>query len=80
MPKSPWVVLLGVDLKENVETIQNFTTQFGLTYPLLLDRDGAVSERYQVRGIPTTVFLDADGVVRVRHVGPLTEDKFAEGS
>jgi hypothetical protein len=57
---------------------QNFTTQFGLTYPLLLDRDGAVSERYQVRGIPTTVFLDADGVVRARHVGPLTEDKFAE--
>jgi peroxiredoxin len=77
---SPWVVLLGVDLKENVETIQNFTTQFGLTYPLLLDRDGAVSEHYQVRGIPTTVFLDADGVVRARHVGPLTEDKFAEGS
>jgi peroxiredoxin len=72
------VVLLGVNLKENVETIQNFTTQFGLTYPLLLDRDGAVSERYQVRGIPTTVIVDADGVVRARHVGPLTEDKFAE--
>ena len=72
------VILLGVDLKENAETIQNFTTQFGLTYPLLLDRDGAVSERYQVRGIPTTVILDADGVVRARHVGPLTEDKFAE--
>ncbi len=72
------VILLGVDLKENAETIQNFTTQFGLTYPLLLDRDGAVSERYQVRGIPTTVFLDADGVVHARHVGPLTEDKFAE--
>ena len=72
------VVLLGVDLKENAETIQNFTTQFGLTYPLLLDRDGAVSERYQVRGIPTTVIVNADGVVRARHVGPLTEDKFAE--
>ena len=72
------VILLGVDLKENVETIQNFTAQFGLTYPLLLDRDGAVSERYQVRGIPTTVIVDADGVVSARHVGPLTEDKFAE--
>jgi len=72
------VILVGVDLKENAETIQNFTTQFGLTYPLLLDRDGAISERYQVRGIPTTVIVDADGVVRARHVGPLTEDKFAE--
>ena len=72
------VILVGVDLKENAETIQNFTTQFSLTYPLLLDRDGAVSERYQVRGIPTTVIVDADGVVRARHVGPLTEDKFAE--
>lgn len=72
------VILLGVDVKETVETVASFAPQFGLTFPLLLDLDGVVSERYQVRGIPTTVFLDAEGVVRARHVGPLTEDKFAE--
>jgi cytochrome c biogenesis protein CcmG, thiol:disulfide interchange protein DsbE len=72
------VILLGVNLREDAQTIQQFAKEFGLTYPLLLDRDGAVSDRYQVRGIPTTVFVDADGVVRARHVGPLTEDKLVE--
>jgi cytochrome c biogenesis protein CcmG/thiol:disulfide interchange protein DsbE len=72
------VILLGVDVKESVETVASFAPPFGLTFPLLLDLDGAVSDRYQVRGIPTTVFLDAEGIVRARHVGPLTEDKFTE--
>jgi cytochrome c biogenesis protein CcmG/thiol:disulfide interchange protein DsbE len=72
------VILLGVNVRESAEAVQNFAPQFGLTFPLLLDQDGAVSERYQVRGTPTTVFLDAEGIVRARHVGPLTEDQFAE--
>ena len=72
------VILLGVDVHESAEAIQNFAPQFGLTFPLLLDQDGALSERFQVRGVPTTVFLDAEGIVRARHVGPLTEDKFVE--
>jgi cytochrome c biogenesis protein CcmG/thiol:disulfide interchange protein DsbE len=72
------VILLGVDVRESAEAVKNFAPQFGLTFPLLLDQDGALSERFQVRGIPTTVLLDAEGIVRARHVGPLTEDKFAE--
>jgi peroxiredoxin len=65
-------------VRESAEKVRSFVPQFGLTFPLLLDQDGAMSDRYQVRGIPTTVFLDAEGIVRARHVGPLTEDKFAE--
>jgi peroxiredoxin len=72
------VILLGVDVRENAEAVRQFAMQSGLTYPLLLDHDGSVADRYQVRGIPTTVFLDAEGVLRARHVGPLTEGKLAE--
>lgn len=72
------VIVLGVDLRENAGQVSQFASQFDVTYPLLLDHDGAVSERYQVRGIPTTIVLDDEGVIRARHVGPLTEDQFAE--
>jgi len=72
------VIVLGVDLRESAGQVSQFASQFGVTYPLLLDHDGTVSERYQVRGIPTTLFLDAEGLIRARHVGPLTEDKIAE--
>jgi peroxiredoxin len=68
------VAFLGVDVKESSDAVASFIPQFGLTFPILLDSDGAVSDRlYQVRGIPTTLFLSPDGTVSARHVGPLTE-------
>ncbi len=68
------VAFLGVDVKESGDSVANYVSQFGLTFPILLDSDGTVSDRlYQVRGIPTTFFLSPDGVVSARHVGPLTE-------
>ena len=72
------VALLGVDEREDAATVLQFASEFGLTYPLLLDRNGDASMLYQVLGIPTTVILDANGVVRARHVGPLTEDQLAQ--
>jgi cytochrome c biogenesis protein CcmG/thiol:disulfide interchange protein DsbE len=71
------VVLLGVDVREDAATVQTFAAQTGMTFPLAVDADGAVSDQYQVRGIPTTVIVDASGVVRARRLGPLTPDKFA---
>jgi peroxiredoxin len=68
------VAFLGVDVKESSDSVADFVPQFGLTFPILLDSDGAVSDRlYQVRGIPTTLFLFPDGKVSARHAGPLTE-------
>jgi peroxiredoxin len=68
------VAFLGVDVKEPEETVAAFAQQSGLTFPILLDGDGAVgSQLYQARGIPTSLFIAPDGVVSVRHVGPLAE-------
>jgi cytochrome c biogenesis protein CcmG/thiol:disulfide interchange protein DsbE len=68
------VALLGVDVKEPKETVAGFAQQSGLTFPILLDGDGAVSGQvYQVRGIPTSLFIAPNGVVSARHVGPLAE-------
>jgi peroxiredoxin len=75
--KERGVELLGVDVREDAATLSPFAAQNGLTYPLLLDSDGAVADQYQVRGIPTTLFIDSQGVIRKRHLGPLTEDQFA---
>ncbi len=68
------VAFLGIAVKEPEETVAAFAQQSGLTFPILLDGDGAVSTRvYQVRGIPTSLFIAPDGVVSARHVGPLAE-------
>lgn len=51
-----------------------FVAEFGLTFPVPLDRRGAVSSRYQLRGLPSTYFVDREGVIRSVVVGgPMNE-------
>lgn len=68
------VVFLGVDYAEGKDVVQSFVSELGLTFPILLDSDGAVADRYYVRNYPTTLFVDAEGVVRAQRVGLLDED------
>lgn len=65
---------VAVDVKESAETVTPFIEELGLTFPVAIDPDGRVSDvGYEVRGLPTTLFVDARGVVVARHVGPLDE-------
>ncbi len=51
-----------------------FVQELGLTFPVLLDRDGSVSNRYQLRALPTTYFVDRLGIIRsVIPGGPMRE-------
>ncbi|MBI3360074.1 MAG: TlpA family protein disulfide reductase [Chloroflexi bacterium] len=51
-----------------------FAQKYGLTFPILLDRDGAVSRRYLLRALPSTFFVDRRGIIRSVAVGgPMRE-------
>src|SRR5262245_35151320 len=51
-----------------------FAQVLGLTFPIVLDRDGAVSRRYQLRALPSTFIVDRKGIIReVIYGGPLSE-------
>jgi thiol-disulfide isomerase/thioredoxin len=41
-----------------------------------LDSSSTVNERYQVKGYPTTVFIDKDGIVDANAFGPLGREEF----
>jgi peroxiredoxin len=65
---------IAVNVKEDPATVAALVDELGLNFPIALDPDGQVSHvAYEVRGIPTTVFVDPYGVVAARHVGPLDE-------
>lgn len=72
------VVVVGVNLREDAATARAFAEANGMDYPLLRDADGAVSRMYGVVGIPTTIFIDAVGGMRARHVGVLNADQLAD--
>ncbi|OAB62909.1 hypothetical protein AY599_05865 [Leptolyngbya valderiana BDU 20041] len=75
------VTIYAVNVQESEEVAAQFMEQQKLSLPVALDADGAVSEAYQVSGIPQTVVIDADGTIRAVHVGfspSLAEDISAE--
>jgi cytochrome c biogenesis protein CcmG/thiol:disulfide interchange protein DsbE len=39
-----------------------------------VDRDGRVGIDYGVYGVPETFVIDRDGIVRMKHIGPLTPE------
>jgi cytochrome c biogenesis protein CcmG, thiol:disulfide interchange protein DsbE len=44
-------------------------SELGLTFPVGWDRSGAVAEAYRLRGLPSTFFIDRNGMVREVVVG-----------
>lgn len=50
-----------------------FVRQYNLTFPIPLDRSGAVSNRYQLRALPSTFFVDRTGVIRAAVFGAMNE-------
>jgi cytochrome c biogenesis protein CcmG/thiol:disulfide interchange protein DsbE len=46
-----------------------FADEFGLTFPVLLDRSGLVSNLYQTRALPSTFFIDREGVIQKVIIG-----------
>lgn len=77
------LVMLGVNLREAGGPVQDFVDEFGLPYPVLLDRDGQVAGTWRIggpnQGVPSTYFIDSAGVVQKVVFGYLTQDLMDEG-
>jgi len=60
--------------QDNLAAVETFVHEFNLTFPILLDTDGEVGITYLMRALPTTFFIDRDGVIqRVIVGGPMSE-------
>ena len=74
--KDSGMVILGVNLtdQDSVSEVESFVQEFKLTYPILLDRDGSISNLYQIEGLPMTFFINREGIIRTVVVGgPMSE-------
>ena len=63
------VKVLAVNLMEDRNAVQAFATAQRIDVPILLDKTGAVAKKYHVSGIPQTVLIGPDGVVKEVFVG-----------
>ena len=77
------VLLLGIDLGQftGLGTQQDATdllADLQVTYPAGFTDDGEVIKEYRVLGMPSTIFIDANGEVFHTWTGPLNEETLKE--
>jgi len=60
--------------EDTVENSREFLKQSPTPFPQLVDPQSQTAVDYGVAGVPETYFIDAQGVIRGKHVGPLSPD------
>jgi peroxiredoxin len=73
----PEIVVLGIDQNEGADLVRSFLEGKGINYPILLDANAKVAGSYKVFMLPTTFFIDQEGMIRFRHYGIMTPDQIA---
>jgi peroxiredoxin len=65
------VVVLGINstVQDSQQAARDFAAEYGLTFPIALDREGEVTRLYQVRALPSTFFIDRAGIIRRLVIG-----------
>lgn len=58
------VTFVGISVDERSSDAEALVAQYGLTFPVVLDRSRSISGRYRVVDIPMTFVVDREGVVQ----------------
>ena len=76
------VVVIGVDLYESEGKVRRYIERGGYSWTFVIDTTGEVTRDYRVTSIPTSFFLDKQGIIRALKSGAMTkrsiESKLAE--
>ncbi|MCH8160493.1 MAG: redoxin domain-containing protein [Chloroflexi bacterium] len=74
--------IVAVNLQETNDQVLKFAEEFGIEFPIAIDRDGELKDIWRlggpIDGIPTSYFLDEAGVLQDITYGPLTDEMLAE--
>jgi cytochrome c biogenesis protein CcmG, thiol:disulfide interchange protein DsbE len=60
--------------QDDPQAVMPFVRERGLTYPILLDNKGEVAKAYQMKSLPSSFFINRDGMIaEVVIGGPMAE-------
>ena len=75
LAKTGQVDIYGLNYKDNREEARRWLTRFGNPYVAnAFDSDGRVGIDWGVYGAPETFIIDREGIIRHKHIGPLTTE------
>ncbi len=68
------VRFVGINIGQGADEIGEYLGEIGATYDQFIDEEGFVQTELAATSMPTTVVIDADGVIVTRHLGPMDQD------
>jgi peroxiredoxin len=71
------ITVLSVNMtysEKNKQTVQAFQDMYKIRYPVLLDQAGSIEKLYKIITIPTSYFIDSNGIIQKRIIGPLQKE------
>ena len=75
LSKKGVVSIYGMDYKDQPADAQTVLARYGNPYvETVLDLDGRVGINYGVYGVPETYLVDKNGIIRLKHTGPVTQE------
>lgn len=79
LAKQGVVPILGLNYKDTRDAGSGWLRQYGNPYQIsAFDSDGRVGIDYGVYGVPETFVIDKRGVIRMKHIGPVTQQVVVE--
>ena len=68
--------MVGVLYKDQPALAKAFLSDFGASWPSVVDPDGSLAAAYRVVAPPQTYFIDKDGVLRGIQIGEVRPEDF----
>lgn len=67
--------LIGLNYKDDPMAAKAWLAQWGNPYQIsVLDQDGRIGIDWGVYGVPETFIIDKQGIIRYKHIGPVTAE------
>jgi peroxiredoxin len=68
------IIAVNLTATDSVQSAREFAQNYGFTFPVVFDTDGQVGAKYEIRPIPSTMFIDSDGIITDGVLGALAWD------
>jgi thiol-disulfide isomerase/thioredoxin len=72
------VAIIGVNRIEQLDVIEPFAEELQISFPLVANPQGDISDRYGVLNLPITYFVNSDGTIGFRKLGVMNYDFITE--
>ena len=63
------ILAVNTTYQDSPTNVAAFVQEYGLSFPILLDRDHTVSDQYQLLALPSSFLIDQDGIIQEKIIG-----------